>query len=123
LLNESASGERKAVLDKLAKVTSANAFSTWYTWFIEQSGWNGDAYAQCREWQTYFHRLVTGEDLDVLCPTLVSFNTLRQRDPQRYWGSIVWAMRKALAVVNGWDVTDEEIVSAPIGDVPPAKLV
>lgn len=123
LLNESATGEHKVVLEKLAKITSANAFSTWYTWFIEQSGWNGDAYGQAREWQTYFHKLVSGEDLDVLFPSLVSFNMMRSKDPLRYWGSIVWAMRKAVAVVNGWDVTDEEIISAPVGDVPPAKLV
>lgn len=121
LLNESAVGAKREWLEKLARITSRNSFSVWYTWFIEQSGWSGDAYAQTREWMVYFHQLQTGEDLNVLAPDLIKFNTLRRNDPQRYWGAITWAMRKAVAEVNGWDVSDVEIVSAPVGDVPPLK--
>jgi hypothetical protein len=35
---------------------------------------------------------------------------------------MTYAMRKAMSEVHGWEATDEEILQAPVGEVPPSKL-
>lgn len=116
--------EHRSNLVDLGKINSSNAFSTWYTWFIEQSGWSkSDPYDQVKQWQISLFGEATGEDLNALFPDMVAFNTMRKADPFRYWPSIVYAMRRAVCEVRGWQVSDAEIVSLPVGDVPPAKLV
>jgi hypothetical protein len=65
----------------------------------------------------------SGEDLlDLGYVSHLSFGKLRLEDPARFWVAITFAMRRAVAEVNGWDVSDEEILLAPVGDVPPLKL-
>ena len=47
---------------------------------------------------------------------------MRNDDPLRFWPSITFAMRKAVAQVRGYEVSDEEIIAGPVGEVPPSKL-
>ena len=123
LRNELATGEHKAILDKLADVTTANAWSKWYGWFVESSGWKGDVYKDVWGWMVDLYKAQSGEDLlDLGYVGHLSFGKLRLEDPARFWVAITFAMRRAVAEVNGWDVSDEEILLAPVGDVPPLKL-
>jgi hypothetical protein len=123
LRNEFATGERMAWLDRLAEVTSANAWSKWYGWFVESSGWKGDVYKDVWGWMVELYKLQSGEDLaDLGYDGHLSFGKLRLEDPVRFWVAITLAMRRAVAEVNGWDVSDEEILLAPVGDVPPLRL-
>jgi hypothetical protein len=69
------------------------------------------------------YKLQSGEDLaDLGYDGHLSFGKLRLEDPVRFWVAITLAMRRAVAEVNGWDVSDEEILLAPVGDVPPLRL-
>lgn len=120
LVNESAVGEHKKHLDEIAKISTRNAWSKWYTWFTESAGWK-DPYGDTRKWQNELWKLSTGEELDTIYPKS-AFHKMRNDDPQRYWPSFTYAMRKAVAQVRGYDITDEEIIEIPVGEVPPSKL-
>ena len=120
LVNESAVGQRKEYLDELSKITTRNAWTKWYTWFTDQSGWK-DPYGDTRKWQVELWKLSTGEDLDELYPKS-AFYKMRAEDPLRFWPSITFAMRKAVAEVRGHEITDQEIIEIPVGEVPPSKL-
>ena len=120
LVNESAVGQRKDHLDELSKITTRNSWTKWYTWFTDHSGWK-DAYGDTRKWQVELWKLSTGEDLDELYPKS-AFYKMRAEDPLRFWPSITFAMRKAVAEVRGHEITDEEIIELPVGEVPPSKL-
>ena len=123
LRNELATGEHKAILDRLADVTSVNAWSKWYGWFVDSSGWKGDVYRDVWGWMCDLYLKHSGEDLvDLGYVNHLSFGKLRKEDPVRFWVAITFAMRRAVAEVNGWVVSDEEILLAPVGDVPPLRL-
>ncbi len=120
LVNESAVGQRKEYLDELSKITTRNSWTKWYTWFTDHSGWK-DPYGDTRKWQVELWKLSTGEDLDELYPKS-AFYKMRAEDPLRFWPSITFAMRKAVAQVRGHEITDQEIIELPVGEVPPSKL-
>jgi hypothetical protein len=120
LRNTTIDAERKGHLDELTKITTRNAWSKWYTWFTESAGWK-DPYGDTRKWQNELWKLSTGEELDTIYPKS-AFHKMRNDDPQRYWPSFTYAMRKAVAQVRGYDITDEEIIEIPVGEVPPSKL-
>ena len=79
-----------------------------------------DAYGDTRTWQVELWKLSTGEDLDELYPKS-AFYKMRSEDPLRFWPSITYAMRKAVAEVRSYEISDEEIIAAPVGEVPPSK--
>jgi hypothetical protein len=120
LVNQTAVGEHKASLDELTKITTRNAWTKWYTWFTDTSGWK-DAYGDTRKWQVELYKEATGEDLDELYPGS-TFYKMRADDPLRFWPSITFAMRKAVSEVRGYNASNEEILAAPVGEVPPSKL-
>jgi hypothetical protein len=120
LRNTAVDYEQKKHLEELTKITTRNAWTKWYTWFTDHSGWK-DAYGDTRKWQVELWKLSTGEDLDELYPKS-AFYKMRSEDPLRFWPSITFAMRKAVAQVRGYEISDEEILAAPVGEVPPSKL-
>ena len=123
LENPEATGVRSEHLVKLAGITTRNSLTKWYSWLLEDSGVEYSvAFNKVREYQIEFHKQATGEDLEELYPSLVEFNLMRKKDPFRFWGAFTFAVRKAVADVNGWVVSDEEILGAPVGEVPPSKL-
>ena len=119
LRNSNIDAERKGHLEEIVKITTRNAWTKWYTWFTDHSGWK-DAYGDTRKWQVELYKQATGEDLDELYPR-GEFYKMRMNDPQRFWPSITYAMRKAVAQVRGYEISDEEIIAAPVGEVPPSK--
>jgi hypothetical protein len=120
LRNTTVDFEQKKNLEELARITTRNAWTKWYTWFTDHSGWK-DPYGDTRIWQVELYKQATGEDLDELYPQ-GEFYKMRTEDPQRFWPSITYAMRKAVAQVRGYEVSDEEIIAGPVGEVPPSKL-
>lgn len=120
LRNTTVDFEQKKNLEELARITTRNAWTKWYTWFTDHSGWK-DPYGDTRKWQVELYKQATGEDLDELYPQ-GEFYKMRMDDPQRFWPSITYAMRKAVAQVRGYEVSDEEIIAGPVGEVPPSKL-
>jgi hypothetical protein len=123
LENAEATGARSEHLIKLAGITTRNSFTKWYTWLLEESGAEYSvAFNKVRQYQIEFHKQTAGEDLEELFPSLVEFNMMRKKDPFRFWGAFTYAVRKAVAEVSGWDVSDAEILGAPVGEVPPSKL-
>lgn len=49
-------------------------------------------------------------------------NDMKAKDPEGYWKIMTWGVRKAYALSGNLEVTDEDIMSIPIGDVPPLKI-
>ena len=119
LRNSNIDAERKGHLEEIVKITTRNAWTKWYTWFTDHSGWK-DAYGDTRKWQVELYKQATGEDLEELYPR-GEFYKMRMNDPQRFWPSITYAMRKAVAEVRSYEISDEEIIAAPVGEVPPSK--
>jgi hypothetical protein len=120
LRNATTDLDHKAYLDELTKITTRNAWTKWYTWFTDASGWK-EAYGDTRKWQVELYKEATGEDLDELYPGS-AFYKMRADDPLRFWPSITFAMRKAVSEVRGYNASNEEILAAPVGEVPPSKL-
>jgi hypothetical protein len=119
LRNSNIDAERKGHLEEIVKITTRNAWTKWYTWFTDHSGWK-DPYGDTRKWQVELYKQATGEDLEELYPR-GEFYKMRMSDPQRFWPSITYAMRKAVAEVRGYEISNEEIIAAPVGEVPPSK--
>ena len=109
-------------LKKLAGITTANAYMKWYQWYCDSSGIDfTTASNKVEEWQKHYWALHTGLPLD----QIPKFPLRKQRgeQPEYYWLGWTWAMRRAYADVYGFDVSDEEIMSLPAGEVPPLKEV
>ena len=105
-------------LSDLAKITTTNAWNSQGTWLIEQSGL-ANAPKRVDEWAEELwnkHRIANPEAEEYM-----SLNFSRLDLVTQYWPAITWAVRRATAHVRGWEVTDEEIMAMPVGDVPPNK--
>ena len=66
--------------------------------------------------------MATGDDLKLMYPDIKDFNLMRKHDPFRFWPSHCYGVRRVLCDHLGLDVTDQEILDAPVGEVPPSKL-
>jgi hypothetical protein len=109
-------------LKKLAGINTSNAYMKWYQWYCDSSGIDfSTASNKVDEWQKHYWALHTGLSLD----QVPKFPLRKQRgeQPEYYWLGWTWAMRRAYADVYGFDVSDEEIMSLPAGEVPPLKEV
>ena len=107
-------------LKKLQGITTANAYLKWYQWYCDSSGLTfSEASNRVEKWQKELWALHTGLPLD----QIGKFPTRKQRgeQPEHYWLGWTWAMRKAYADVYNLDVSNQEILDLPAGDVPPLK--
>ena len=104
-------------LAKLAKITTRNAWTSMATWLIEQSGISNGTKVIHDEGRRL---LAIERDTDPK-----EFGTpnadLKSTDPDAFWKIWVYGVRKGFAMVNSLDVTDEEIMRLPVGDIPPLK--
>ena len=120
--NPNAVGEKKDSLTQLAKITTANAYTKWYQWYCDSSGLDYNTTAtNAEKWQKQFWSIHTATPLDQVSkpPT----RKQRAEQPEYYWLGWTWAMRRAYADVYSLDVSDEDIMSLPSGEVPPLKEV
>lgn len=112
--------EKVENLKKLQAITTANAYLKWYQWYCDSSGLTfSEASNKVEQWQKELWALHTGLPLD----QIGKFPTRKQRgeQPEHYWLGWTWAMRKAYADVYNLDVSNQEILDLPAGDVPPLK--
>lgn len=104
-------------LAKLAKITTRNSWTSMATWLIEQSGIDNGTKVIHDEGKRLL-ALERGVDVS-------EFGTpnanLKSNDPDAFWKIWTYGVRKGFAMVNSLDVTDEEIMSLPVGDIPPLK--
>lgn len=109
--------EKTEALSKIAKITTRNSWTSMATWLIEQSGIsNGTKFIHDEG-----KRLLAIErDCDAS-----DFSTpnaeMKSADPDAFWKIWTYGVRKGFAQTNSLDVTDEEIMRLPVGDVPPLK--
>ena len=110
--------EKRKALDRLKGITTENAFDSMATWAIERSGLpNGTAFIHDEG-----RRLLAIErgieDWKSLPRPAI---TLKETDQEGFWKIWTYGVRRAFVVANQLDITDEEIMRIPIGDVPPLK--
>lgn len=120
LRNSTVDAVHRKNLDVLAKINTANAWSKWFGWLLEESGWGYDRGEPM--WiakMDHFSELTLGKSFKDVCPSARSYSQVRTIDPIAYWPVMTYAMRACVAEVYGWDVSDEEILAAPVGDNPP----
>jgi len=114
---------RRNDIKKMRTITTRNSWTKWATYVTEESGIPAaDAYQRIEEEQTRLYKLSTGDDLSLLYPSPLEFAQMRKQDPFRFWPSYTYAIRRIASDVMNLDVTDREIVDAPVGDVPPTKM-
>jgi hypothetical protein len=110
--------EKTKALAELAKITTKNAYTKWATWFTEETGYP-DPYNSYERWMKELWSQHTGEPIENV--SVLNYSN-RGQDLEKWWSMWVWSMRKAWVEVHGVDVSDEELMALPIGDVPPSKL-
>jgi hypothetical protein len=107
--------EKRKALGEIAQITSETAYGVYYS-AIKARDPQGFATA-LRERGLYYRAKITGvpaEELEVI----VSPQRLSQ--PDWYLG-VVPTLRELYAQQQGYDLTEEEILSAPLGQIPPLK--
>lgn len=114
--------ERREHLGQLAKITTANAWSKWTEKLTLNGGMEiNEAYQFIADEQVRLYKLATGDDLRQMYGNDVDY-PVRKNDPMRYWPSRTYGIRSLARKIYGWDVTDEDILNVPIGEVPPSKI-
>lgn len=110
--------DKRDALNKLKTITTANSFDSMATWAIEQSGLDNGTkiiHDEGRRLLAIERGLSNWNELPI--PTV----KLKATDLEAFWKIWTYGVRRVMAIVNNFDVTDEEIISIPVGDVPPLK--
>ena len=107
----------------MSKIVTSNAWSKW----TEKLTQNGplsvsDGMKFLRAETVRLLKLGTGDDLEELYPGETYDFWLRTNDPVRFWKGRTWATRSLARQIYEWNVTDEDIINVPIGEVPPSKI-
>lgn len=105
--------------NEMKAIVTSNAWGTKGTYLIENSGMQ-DVYKKIDEWAEHFWALHTGKPSDE--NGWVPLGKARKEAPHIYWPSITWAVRRAYSEIRGWELTDDQILKAEIGEVPPSKI-
>jgi hypothetical protein len=123
LVGSLADSSRRDSITKMRNVTSRNSWSKWSQYLTEDSGIEIiEAFNRIETEQVRLYKMATGDDLKLMYPDIRDFNLMRKHDPFRFWPSYTYGIRRVLADHTGLDVTDQEIIDAPVGEVPPSKL-
>lgn len=123
LVGSVADSTRRNDIAKIRAVTTRNSWTKWATYVTEQAGIpTVEAYDLIEAEQVRLYQLATGDDLKALYPDVIEFNLMRKHDPYRFWPSYTFGIRSAIRKAMNLDVTDQEIIDAPVGEVPPSKM-
>jgi hypothetical protein len=112
-VNEVESYEKRTALEGIAEITSENAYYVWFEKFSKVDYKRLLDKLQTRSGY-YKAKILGGQPEDyqhISAPQ-------RLANPQWFTGAVP-AMRELYAELNGIDLTEEEILSVPIGQVPP----
>ncbi len=122
LVNPNYVAAKKGQYDQLAKITTANAWSKWTEKLTLNGGMDiNEAYQFIADEQVRLYELATGDNLRKMYGEDVDY-PVRKNDPLRYWPSRTYGIRSLARKIYGWEVTDEDILNVPIGEVPPSKI-
>ena len=104
-------------LAKLAKITTRNSWTSMATWLIEQSGIDNGTKVIHDEGRRILaiERECDAKDFGI--PNA----EMKSTDPEAFWKIWTYGVRKGFAMVISLDVTDEDIMRLPVGDIPPLK--
>lgn len=109
---------KRDAIGRLATITTANSFDSMATWAIEQSGLDNGTqiiHDEGRRLLALERGLSEWKDLPI--PTI----KLKATDLDAFWKIWTYGVRRVMTMVNAFDVTDEDIIAIPVGDVPPLK--
>lgn len=110
------------VRQALAELADINTSTMWLRWSNRLSDALQVEYPrQLKANQARLYALWAGVDVSTL-PASVPYGQ-KSEHPEQFFVGNVLAYRRMLADLRGWDVSDEEIMSVPVGDVPPTKEV
>lgn len=110
--------DKRLAFAQLGRITTANSFDSMATWAIEQSGLDNGTqiiHDEGRRLLALERGLSDWKTLPI--PTI----KLKATDLEAFWKIWTYGVRKVMAMVNSFDVTDQDIISIPVGDVPPLK--
>lgn len=113
-----ASAEKRETLNKIKAITTENSFTSMATWVIEKSGISNGTGLIHDEGRRLLALERGIEDWKTLPRPAV---TMKETDQEGFWKIWTYGVRKAYAQANQLDVTDEEIIKIPVGDVPPLR--
>ena len=106
----------------LIELADINTSTMWLRWSNRLSEALQIEYPkQLRANQARLYALWKGVDVEGL-PVSVPYGMKADYPEQFYVGNVL-AYRRMLADLRGWDVSDEELLSVPVGDVPPTKEI
>lgn len=106
----------------MAKIVTRNAWSKISEGLL-QSGIMPirDAYQFLEDETVRLYKLKNDIDLREKHPGQNMDAWLRMNDPIAFWEGNTYGTRSLARTVYNWDLTDEDILNAPIGDNPPVK--
>jgi hypothetical protein len=106
----------------LVELADINTSTMWLRWSNRLSEALQVEYPkQLRANQPRLFALWKGVDVEECLPS-VTYGGKTERPEQFYVGNVL-AYRRMLADLRGWDVSDEELLAIPVGDVPPTREV
>lgn len=115
--------ERREDFTAMAKITTRNAWSKWTETLTQHGGMDiNEAYKFLEDETVRLYELKHGENLREVHPGQSMDFWLRKNDPIRFWEGRTYATRSLARRLYEWNVTDEDIINTPIGEVPPTKL-
>jgi hypothetical protein len=109
---------KQAAISRLKTITTENSFDSMATWAIERSGiQNGTGFIhdEGRRLLALERGIEDWKSIDR--PAI----TMKETDQEGFWKIWTYGVRRVFVVTNQLDVTDEELIRIPIGDVPPLK--
>lgn len=110
--------EKQSALSKLKNITTENSWTSMATWVTDQSGLPNPTNFIHDEGRKLLAIERGIDDWKTLPRPAV---TMKETDQEGFWKIWTYGVRKAFAVSNQLDVTDEEIIRIPVGDVPPLR--
>ena len=123
LVNPTYEAKSNKDITAMSKIVTSNAWSKW-TERLTQNGPMDVSTAMkfLRDETVRLLKEGTGDDLTELYPGETYDFWLRTNDPVRFWKGRTWATRSLAREIYGWNVSDQDIINVPIGEVPPSKI-
>ena len=110
--------EKAKAMRTIAQITSANAYDPWYSKFNQMNAElsMGEMRKQVEWWAKATGKDATGVER---VPPMMAYDS--PQNSEVFFIGFTLAMRSVLNQIQNLGLTDEEIISVPVGDVPPIK--
>jgi hypothetical protein len=115
--------ERGALIH-IGKITTENYYNGWFSDLQKAYGGSSVTSKRLRELQVHFYSVRTGipaTEIEYInrFTHLQSDASTRLANNEQFWIGTVSAFRRILCELKGYELTDEQILSVPFGDIPP----